>query len=214
MKYHLFDYPHRTIRNLMFRISRELCTCTRFSEFQQMMSRVNDLQFLLNNHLFTENQIIVPYLSAELIEESDAEHHNLEEEEQRMFNFLYGIDEAKFEQEHATIELMFNRFVGNYLLHMHTEETLFQDYIWMKYSEEQQALIVMEIVRKFSPGENWMWMKYGLPFVPQEVRRERIQRGIGGLSSKQIYDLMAALNESLSADHYQELYQMILSVKA
>ena len=96
MKYKVFDYPHRAIRNLMFRVSSGLSSCKDFPEFRELGPLFHDLQFLLDNHLHTENEAIVPYLSPELTGDSDAEHEAIERLQQELFTRLYETEDVNF----------------------------------------------------------------------------------------------------------------------
>ncbi len=189
MNYKLFDYPHKAIRNLMYRISTGLTTCQNFSDFEMIIPLLEDLRFLLDNHLKTENDIIVPHLSSELIHESDREHDEVEGLQERMFGYLFSISADNYPARRDEAELMFNHFLGKYLLHMHHEETTFQEFVWNSYSEEYQANIVMNIVKKFSPEENWMWLKYGLPYISPELRMQRL-KAVRSVFSEEQYNLL------------------------
>lgn len=210
MKHKLFDFPHRAIRNLMFRISPELSKCESFDDFKPIIQLTYDLQFLLDNHLVTEDEIIVPHLSPELIIASDDEHHEIEDLQQKLFCFLYALDDTNFKTEQYNAELMFNFFAGKYLLHMYHEETEFQNYIWANYSTEQQEQIVIKIITKFTAEENRIWMKYGLPYVHQNVRIERIEKLNPVFSDDQILELINGMKKQLNEKHYSELAEQFV----
>jgi len=205
MNYKLFDYPHKAIRNLLFRISTGLTTCLDFNDFEKTKPLLEDLKYLLDNHLNTENEIIVPHLSSELIHESDSEHDEVEGLQQQLFDFLFDLNEDNYIQKRDKAELMFNHFLGKYLLHMHHEETAFQEYVWNSYDEQYQSAIVMNIVKKFSPEENWMWMKYGLPYVSPELRMQRLIATRSLFSDEQYNRLVDHLKEFIDEKEFAGL---------
>ena len=205
MNHKLFDYPHKAIRNLMFKVSTELTTCQNFKEFEKTRLLLDDLKFLLDNHLKTENDFIVPHLSAALIHESDTEHDEVEALQQQLFQFLYNLRADNYKEQREKAELMFNHFVGKYLLHMHHEETTFQEHIWNSYSEEYQSAIVMNIIKKFSPEENWIWMKYGLPYVSPELRIQRLKAFRDMVSEEQYNRLINHLREFIDKQEFEVL---------
>ncbi len=210
MKHKLFDFPHRAIRNIMFKISSDLSICEGFDGYKKILSQLYDLQFLLDNHLITEDEIIVPNLSEKLSAASDDEHHEIEHLQHQLFNFLYQLNEHNFESDLCTAELMFNHFVGKYLLHMHHEETEFQNYIWENYSEKEQEKIVFAIVSKFTVQENLIWMKYGLPMVHQNVRIERLKKLKPVFSSLQLQQLMEDLKQQINVNQYFDLSEKMV----
>jgi len=208
MKYNFFDYPHRAIRNVFNRISTGIYMAESYDDYQRMIPLIKDLQFLLDSHLLTENDIIMPHVPGALQDMMGHEHEEIEEMQKALFAFMYAVTAATYEKQKYSLVLNFSHFAGNYLVHMHHEETVIQPYIWKSLSEPEQEKIVLKIVSKFSSEENLLWAVYGLPYVAQQDRKVRVRRLLPSFSQAQRKSFLSGIMPFIANPHFNELSEL------
>lgn len=157
----LYAHIHKALRHEMQQVSHQLGTLdvTHTAEIGATLGQLDALLAELTHHFQRENEFIHTAITARLPNaaiptHADHEHHALAIEQLgALANTLRLAMPHERADLAAQLYQQFAHFVGDNLLHMHTEETVINALLWSAYTDEELLALHDRLLASIPPAE-------------------------------------------------------------
>lgn len=176
-RFNIYDLPHRALRNALSQFNIQLGNTQFHDEMELNRLKLNLLRLmsLLSSHSYIEDSQLLKRLEEKKVPEIVKDHEDHHKLDEMLFDLSKKLQQLSHENKDAPeigreIYLLFNRFHGEYLLHMHYEETTTLPLVWTHLNDDELAEIRTVIMEKTPAKIMQDWYFYCLPAFPQHVR--------------------------------------------
>lgn len=159
-----------------------------------------------------EEKFQLPYLAAinpVYVSEDRAEQQKLEKQienlKKELFQFKGSINEEKSLYQ---FYLNLNEFIGNYLLHMHHEESITAEYFIHHCQREEMNRIVHDINAFTTPEQKYLALSYFIPAISHPERVEFLTE-IRAKNQAAYENVLAQTQAILSIHDWENLIQAL-----
>ncbi|MHA7865453.1 hemerythrin domain-containing protein [Flagellimonas marinaquae] len=172
----IYGFPHKGLRNALGKLSQALAAVN--PENQDQLKEVGDLgrevSKLLNLHLHSEEQHVLPPLEAKVPKSTDHNHEDQKAMAQLEEEMLAAIEAMEAQPSIPSAENAYrhvNLFIREYFRHMDEEEIDLNTVIWEHFTDEDILGWQGNILSNISPADMATWFKYIIPaLMPHEQR--------------------------------------------
>lgn len=199
---------HKAIRKTMFELGLAAGR-TNFAdeaEVAALRPRVEETVGLLRMHGHKEDEFALPMIAehAPDIVAHDSGAHVVIDADIDALERAYaavaadGIDAGERDARGEAFFNALNRFIGNYMLHMHDEETVTAAKMWEVLSDDELIAMTQKIVGSMTPGEMMLSMKHMMPAI-NTPEREELLGAIAAAAPPEVYEKIASFAVAPSA---------------
>lgn len=196
---------HKAIRKSLFETGLAAGR-TDFSvqaEVEELRPRLADMLAILRMHGHKEDDFVLPMLldrAPEIVAHDTEAHHVIEKlidgvEASYGEVAADGITPQERDRRGTEFFNTLNHFIGEYMLHMHGEETETAARMYENFSDEELAQLSQRIVGALSPQEMMMTMKYMVPAI-NTPERDGLLGAIKAAAPAPVYEQIAAFADA------------------
>ncbi len=164
----IYGFPHKALRLGLGKLSvlvGNLDTDDN-EEVQRVQQMTNELSHLLDLHLHSEEDVVLPAVEAKVpnsTHENVEEHEKLEKQEKDLKAFANQLFDEPNPENAARYYRELNRFIADYYDHMDGEEMEINPIIWSNFEDQEIAGWHGQIMATMKPEDGGLWFKYIVP---------------------------------------------------
>jgi hypothetical protein len=175
----LFTNVHKGLRKAMFDLSY-LAGRTDYNDVKQLeelKSAFDEVFSFLHKHGYNEDNHMLPLLDTKVpgASQHDMEDHvEIEKKIASLTDEMHGLSSIPQGGERIPAGYKFylnlNKFISEYLLHMHEEETVTTGLFYDNFSDEELSVILPKIISSSKPEDLLTSAKYMIPSMNDDER--------------------------------------------
>jgi hypothetical protein len=219
-RFDLYAAPHKALRHCMGTLQFELgrLDVSETDEILRVCSELEQLLAMLENHLFIENTVIHPALSAQrpaLVAQLEREHEHHLRALELLRQDAASLQESLSQSEAARravlrhLHLSFSRFFGENLVHMALEETELNGLLWDALSDLELGALYQRIVSRESPSDLGRTVRWLLPAISHPERSGLVAGARATLPQETFAFVLDLARSALNAKDFERLERAI-----